>query len=37
VNWNLAFTPKLELENVKDALQALFAKERDGRILLNIA
>lgn len=24
-------------ENVKDALQALFAKERDGRILLNMA
>jgi NADPH:quinone reductase-like Zn-dependent oxidoreductase len=28
---------KFELENVKEALQALFAKERDGRILLNIA
>ena len=28
---------KFGLENVKDALQALFAKERDGRILLNIA
>jgi NADPH:quinone reductase-like Zn-dependent oxidoreductase len=28
---------KFELENAKEALQALFAKERDGRILLNIA
>ena len=28
---------KFELENVKEALQALFAKERDGRILLNMA
>jgi hypothetical protein len=28
---------KFELENVKEALQALSAKERDGRILLNIA
>jgi NADPH:quinone reductase-like Zn-dependent oxidoreductase len=28
---------KFDLENVKEALQALFAKERDGRILLNIA
>ena len=28
---------KFGLENVKDALQALFAKERDGRILLNMA
>lgn len=27
---------KFELENVKEALQALFAKERDGRILLNM-
>ena len=28
---------KFDLENVKEALQALFVKERDGRILLNIA
>jgi NADPH:quinone reductase-like Zn-dependent oxidoreductase len=28
---------KFDLENVKEALQALFAKERDGRILLNIS
>jgi NADPH:quinone reductase-like Zn-dependent oxidoreductase len=28
---------KFDLENVKEALQELFAKERDGRILLNIA
>jgi NADPH:quinone reductase-like Zn-dependent oxidoreductase len=28
---------KFRLEDVKEALQALFAKERDGRILLNIA
>jgi NADPH:quinone reductase-like Zn-dependent oxidoreductase len=28
---------KFELENAKEALQALFAKERDGRILLNIS
>jgi NADPH:quinone reductase-like Zn-dependent oxidoreductase len=28
---------KFELENIKEALQALFAKDRDGRILLNIA
>jgi NADPH:quinone reductase-like Zn-dependent oxidoreductase len=28
---------RFDLENVKEALQALFAKERDGRILLNIA
>ena len=28
---------KFDLKNVKEALQALFAKERDGRILLNIA
>src|SRR5215207_3745377 len=28
---------KFELENIKEALQALFAKERDERILLNIA
>src|SRR5918996_2504583 len=28
---------KFELENVKEALQALFAKERGGRMLLNIA
>ena len=28
---------KFGLENVKEALQGLFAKERDGRILLNIA
>jgi NADPH:quinone reductase-like Zn-dependent oxidoreductase len=28
---------KYDLENVKEALQALFAKERDGRILLDIA
>jgi D-arabinose 1-dehydrogenase-like Zn-dependent alcohol dehydrogenase len=27
---------KFKLEDVKEALQALFAKERDGRILLNI-
>jgi hypothetical protein len=25
-----------DLENAKEALQALFAKERDGRILLDI-
>jgi NADPH:quinone reductase-like Zn-dependent oxidoreductase len=28
---------KFDLENVKEALQSLFAKERDGRILLNIS
>jgi NADPH:quinone reductase-like Zn-dependent oxidoreductase len=28
---------KFDLENVKEALQALFAKERDGRILLKMA
>ena len=28
---------KFRLEDVKEALQGLFAKERDGRILLNIA
>jgi NADPH:quinone reductase-like Zn-dependent oxidoreductase len=28
---------KFDLENVKEALQGLFAKERDGRILLNIS
>src|SRR5918996_1449081 len=28
---------KFRLEDIKEALQALFAKERDGRILLNIA
>jgi NADPH:quinone reductase-like Zn-dependent oxidoreductase len=28
---------KFDLESVKEALQALFAKERDGRILLNIS
>ena len=28
---------KFELENVKEALQALFAKERGGRMILNIA
>ena len=27
---------KFKLDDVKEALQALFAKERDGRILLNI-
>ena len=27
---------KFKLENAKEALQALFAKERDGRILLEI-
>ena len=27
---------KFKLEDVREALQALFAKERDGRILLNI-
>jgi D-arabinose 1-dehydrogenase-like Zn-dependent alcohol dehydrogenase len=27
---------KFDLENAKEALQALFAKERDGRILLDI-
>jgi NADPH:quinone reductase-like Zn-dependent oxidoreductase len=27
---------KFKLEDVKEALQALFAKERDGRILLNV-
>jgi D-arabinose 1-dehydrogenase-like Zn-dependent alcohol dehydrogenase len=27
---------KFNLEVVKEALQTLFAKERDGRILLNI-
>jgi NADPH:quinone reductase-like Zn-dependent oxidoreductase len=27
---------KFRLEDIKEALQALFAKERDGRILLNI-
>jgi NADPH:quinone reductase-like Zn-dependent oxidoreductase len=28
---------KFDLENAKEALQSLFAKERDGRILLNIS
>jgi len=28
---------KFKLDDVKEALQALFAKERDGRILLNIS
>jgi NADPH:quinone reductase-like Zn-dependent oxidoreductase len=28
---------KFDLENVKEALQALFSKERDGRILLTIS
>ena len=28
--------PRFKLEDVKEALQALFAKERDGRILLDI-
>ena len=28
---------KYQLDNVKDALQALFAKERDGRILLEVS
>jgi D-arabinose 1-dehydrogenase-like Zn-dependent alcohol dehydrogenase len=28
---------KFRLEDVKEALQALFAKERDGRILLDVA
>jgi NADPH:quinone reductase-like Zn-dependent oxidoreductase len=28
---------KFDLENTKEALQSLFAKERDGRILLNIS
>jgi D-arabinose 1-dehydrogenase-like Zn-dependent alcohol dehydrogenase len=28
---------KFKLEDVREALQALFAKERDGRILLNIS
>jgi NADPH:quinone reductase-like Zn-dependent oxidoreductase len=28
---------KFDLENIKEALQALFAKERDGRILLDMA
>jgi NADPH:quinone reductase-like Zn-dependent oxidoreductase len=28
---------RFDLENAKEALQALFAKERDGRILLNIS
>ena len=27
---------RFKLENAKEALQALFAKERDGRILLDI-
>jgi D-arabinose 1-dehydrogenase-like Zn-dependent alcohol dehydrogenase len=27
---------RFKLENVNEALQALFAKERDGRILLDI-
>jgi D-arabinose 1-dehydrogenase-like Zn-dependent alcohol dehydrogenase len=27
---------KFKLEDVREALQTLFAKERDGRILLNI-
>jgi D-arabinose 1-dehydrogenase-like Zn-dependent alcohol dehydrogenase len=27
---------RFKLEDVREALQALFAKERDGRILLNI-
>jgi NADPH:quinone reductase-like Zn-dependent oxidoreductase len=34
---NVRIWKKFELENAKEALQALFAKERDGRILLNIA
>jgi hypothetical protein len=29
-------TKRFKLENAKEALQALFAKERDGRILLDI-
>jgi D-arabinose 1-dehydrogenase-like Zn-dependent alcohol dehydrogenase len=28
---------RFKLEDVREALQALFAKERDGRILLNIS
>ena len=28
---------KFKLDDVKEALQALFAKERDGRILLDVA
>jgi D-arabinose 1-dehydrogenase-like Zn-dependent alcohol dehydrogenase len=28
---------KFDLENAKEALQSLFAKERDGRILLDIS
>jgi D-arabinose 1-dehydrogenase-like Zn-dependent alcohol dehydrogenase len=28
---------KFKLEDVKEALQALFAKDREGRILLNVA
>ncbi len=28
---------RFDLENAKEALEALFAKERDGRILLNIS
>ena len=28
---------KFDLEDTKEALQSLFAKERDGRILLNIS
>ncbi len=28
---------KFKLEDVREALQALFAKERDGRVLLNIS
>lgn len=28
---------KFNLEDAKDALQSLFAKERDGRILLEVA
>jgi hypothetical protein len=27
---------KFSLDEVKEALQALFAKERDGRILINV-
>jgi len=28
---------KFKLENVKEALQSLFASDRDGRILLEVA
>ena len=28
---------KFKLDDVREALQALFAKERDGRILLDVA